>query len=159
MKLLQTTAVACALLVATAPCVVAQTIGRPRHPDPLSRPQPLRSVRTCRPDSVLTGMIAVLHAERYAITRLDETAQTVEAERDSTDVFGAGVDRVILWLERDFEHPSTLIDVYLLYARFDRMFGQQAVVRVRVDDDYVLSRTRGLRDLIATYIAPSTECP
>ncbi len=137
----------------------AQAIARPRHPDPLSRPVPLTTLRTCDPLPLLRAIQTALQADSFTITRYDEPHFVIEAEKTARDDWGPGVDRVIFWVERDVAQPMQALSTYLIYGRFEKVLGESSPSRVLVAHDYEVQRTRRIRESLVNYRPPIQACP
>lgn len=147
-----------ALIVVPLEETSAQAVARRPYPDALARPVALRSMRTCDPSGLMATLQTALRAERFMVTSTDDASLMIGAQRDSTDNWGQGIDRVILWVERDFERPQQIVRIYLIYGRYDRLLGSSEPVRVQIDSAYELSRTGRLRQRILDLAAPSGGC-
>ena len=63
-------------------------------------------------------------------------------------------DKILLWLERDFEQPQSKLRLYLLYGRYEQFFGVSGdLTRVKVDADFENHQIGALRQKLMDFAA------
>jgi hypothetical protein len=59
---------------------------------------------------------------------------------------------LLVWLERDFVNPGSLVGVYVFYGRFETFFGSNGgPVRVRADDAFEQTHIGSVKAAIIDY--------
>ena len=77
----------------------------------------------------------------------------LSASRRDTDG-SPNQDKLLVWLERDFEQPQSRVRLYLVYARYEQFFGANGeVTRVKVDSDFESQRVGPLKQKLIDFAA------
>jgi hypothetical protein len=120
-------------LRAQAPPAPAPTI----HPDDLIKPEPLVILKASDPRELLLKIRNILNGQGFSIIKSD--SGSIEANHlDRKDDPESDYDRVIIWLERDLEKPAELIKVYLIWGRYELVWGaERAVKRVILNTERI----------------------
>jgi hypothetical protein len=100
-------------------------------PDPtaLERPAPLKTLKTPDTAKVCEAITKTLAGNGFKTTHDDCDLGEFEATK-KTNAAGE-FDKVVIWLERDFEKPSQALRLYFLYGRFETLAGHQEPVRIK----------------------------
>lgn len=134
------------LLMILIPAITdAQDAAPPLDPTPFERPIPL-SIIKADTNLVLLNIIAdTLARYRFELVRRDDREQVVEAKRmDAPNL--KDHDRVLIWLEKDFQEPEKYIKIYLHYGRFLKIWND--VKRVKIDAGEEAERVGKLKQAI-----------
>jgi|GEM_PF-6900471 len=123
-----------------------QSLGAVEDTTPLERPRPVLQVKTQTPSDILQRIVDVVITNGYAIQESD--GSSIDAtKRDSNE--SENYDRVIIWLERDFDRPSEIVKVFLIYGRFELLWGNQIeTVRIHLTEVEARNRVSDLRAAI-----------
>ncbi len=107
-----------------------QEAAPPLDPTPFEKPMPLSIIRVDT-NLVLLNIIAdTLARYKFDLVRRDDREQVIEAKRmDASD--SKDHDRVLIWLEKDFQEPEKYIKIYFQYGRFLKIWND--VRRVKID--------------------------
>jgi hypothetical protein len=97
---------------------------------PLQRPAYLVVFKTGDGGKVFSEVSKTIVDNGFMVSRSDSDRGELEATRNDSGSSG-GSDRVLVWLERDFEKPNNLIKLYFVYARFQTLVGHDEPVRVK----------------------------
>jgi hypothetical protein len=144
-------AVMCLFLCAT---VRAQQIAPPILKEPFGRPKYLTIIQTNNASTLLKTISEMVKKEGFKIDQLDIKEQQLEATRQDSAP-AKNYDKVILWLEKDFQDPDKFVKVYFLYGRFMEILAEEkGVYRVKLTDSAEESRIGKLKQSI---IALSTS--
>jgi hypothetical protein len=130
-----------ALVVALPTGAPAQQPGRPVDPREFARPKPLCTLSDSDSRAALERLRQALDGQRFEIEQVDLDAGEIHGKRAD----GTSLDRVILWLERNFQKPDGGFHVFILYGRFDRFFGATNLQRVVADAPFEDSRIGALK--------------
>jgi hypothetical protein len=101
------------------------------NPAPLEHPQPFTSIRSGDTARVMTRVRDAATASGFAITRIDNSRLTLEARRADTAP-SRDYDRVLIWLERSPSEPTTSLDMYLAYGRYEAILARNGIEVFRV---------------------------
>lgn len=117
----------------------------PLDPTPFERPVPL-SIMKIDTNFILLDLIAdTLESYKFSIVRRDDREPLIEAKRlnapDSKDH-----DKVLIWLERDFQAPQKYVKIFLQYGRYLKVWSD--VKRIKVDPDDETERIGKLKKAI-----------
>jgi len=130
------------LSVAWFPCPAVGQAVFSTDPNPLQRPVPLVVFKTGNATKVLDAVSTVLNENGFKLTRSDADRGELEAARDDSHSLGES-DKVLVWLERDFERPKGSIKLYFVYGRFGKLVGHDQPVRIKLkpgdEDGHVAS--------------------
>ncbi len=100
------------------------------NPVPLERPEPLARIKASDPAQVVSAVADILRKFSYQIDR--SGAASLDARRfdvPNKPEAEAEYDRVIVWLERDFDRPLDYVNVYFLWGRYELILGRQRGIR------------------------------
>jgi hypothetical protein len=100
-------------------------------PAPLARPASLTVYQTGDAPKVYRSVAKLLTDSGYSLKQLDPTVGELEATRGEGDASG-GFDRLVIWLERDFDKPTEYIRLYLLFGRYAKVFGHTEPMRIKL---------------------------
>ena len=130
-------------------------------PRPLERPTPFAFVDTGDSARILPGIAAVLIDFGYSIQVIEKAL--IDAKRlDSLDPQDddQDYDRVIVWLERDFDRPLERLNVYLLYGRYEMIWGETTrIFRIMLSEEDEAARVGALRSAIIEYLLFGQDTP
>lgn len=117
----------------------------PLDPAPLERPLPL-SIMEIDTNFILLDLIAdTLESYKFNIIRRDDREQLIEAQRlDTPD--SKDHDKILIWLERDFQAPQKYVKIFLQYGRYLKIWSE--VKRIKVDPDEETERIGKLKKAI-----------
>jgi len=117
----------------------------PLDPNPLERPLPL-SIMKIDTNFILLDLIAdTLESYKFNIVRRDDKEEVLEAKRvDTPD--SKDHDKVLIWLERDFQEPQKYVKIFLQYGRYLKIWSD--VKRIKVDPDEETERIGKLKKAI-----------
>jgi hypothetical protein len=120
--------------------VDAQAPGKSKDPSPFGRPSALctmfinHSAGTAA-NSALQKISAIMNSRGFQVDSVNWQDGELQASRkDSSD--SNDIDRIVVWLERDFQQSDSRLKVYLLYGRFEKFFGSTEPERVVVDTNF-----------------------
>ena len=131
-----------------------QQIAPPILKEPFGRPKYLTVIQTNNASTLLRTISDLVKKEGFRIDQLDVKEQQLEATRQD-NVPSKNYDKVIIWLEKDFQDPDKYIKVYFLYGRFMEILAEEkGVYRVKVTDSAEEGRIGKLKQSI---IALSTS--
>jgi len=103
----------------------------PVDPNPLERPSSMTVAKARDATALFATVAKVIGDNAFTIVSQDIREGTIvatKADQGSANNF----DRVIVWLERDFQAPSEFVNIYFLYGRFEKVFGHSEPVRIKV---------------------------
>ena len=131
-------------LVGSATYVAGQQPAPKEDETPLARPEPLCTVTAAEPSGLLNRLRQLAENDGFTINRISGSAGEMEAVKpdgpNSEDY-----DKVLLWIERDLNRQDAL-KIYLLYGRFEKVWGKVPPVRrVKVDEAREASRIGHLK--------------
>jgi hypothetical protein len=97
-------------------------------PVPLERPAPLRTLKTGDATRICDAILKALTDNNFKVTNQDcDVGEFAATRKTSTD---GEFDKVLIWLERDFEKPKEAIKLYFRYGRFETLLGHPEPVRI-----------------------------
>ena len=101
-----------------------------------ARPKSLCTFNTNDPHGTLQKILDIISAQGFKSDGIDWSMGEINASRrDSGN--SPDQDKLLIWLERDFEQPQTKVRLYLIYGRFEQWFGTNGdLVRVKADEYY-----------------------
>jgi hypothetical protein len=112
---------------------------------PFTRPEPLCTMAASDPAALLKKVRAFVESEGYTIDRIS----AVSGELGATRPDGRGsddYDKVIIWIERDLNRPQDALKLFLVYGRYEKVWGNTvAVRRIKVDSVAETARNGSLR--------------
>jgi len=101
------------------------------HSVPLEHPQPLTSIRSGDAMRVMTQVREAATAAGFTITRTDNARLTLEARR-AEPAPSRDYDRLLIWLERSPLEPTSSVDLYLAYGRYEAILARNGLEVFRV---------------------------
>ena len=107
----------------------AQALFTP-DPAPLERPAPLKTLKSGDTTKICDAIAKALTDNGFKVTNQDCDVGEFEAAK-KTNTAGES-DKVLIWLERDFEKPKDAVKLYFLYGRFETLAGHPEPVRIRI---------------------------
>ena len=123
----------------------AQEPAPPLDPTPLERPIPLCIVKIDTHFILLDLIADTLESYKFDVVRKDEREQLIEAKRldkpDSKDH-----DKVLIWLERDFQEPYKYVKIFLQYGRYLEIWSD--VKRIKINPEVENERIGKLKKAI-----------
>lgn len=106
----------------------AQALFTP-DPTPLERPAPLKTLKSGDAAKICDAISKVLTDNSFKVTSQDCDLGEFEASKKTNSA--GELDKVLIWLERDFEKPKDVTKLYFLYGRFETLAGHAEPVRIR----------------------------
>jgi hypothetical protein len=106
-------------------------------PTPLERPAPLKTLKTAEAAKLCDAILKALTDNSFKVTNQDCDVGEFAAERKTNR--DGELDKVVIWLERDFEKPNNAIKLYFRYGRFETLLGHPEPVRITTtpaDEDH-----------------------
>jgi hypothetical protein len=97
-------------------------------PTPLERPAPLKTLKTGDAAKLCDAIAKALTDNGFNVTNQDCDIGEFEATKKTTT--DGEFDKVVIWLERDFEKPNDAIKLYFRYGRFETLLGHPEPVRI-----------------------------
>jgi hypothetical protein len=98
-------------------------------PIPLERPAPLKTLKSGDTAKICDAVAKALTDNGFKVTNQDCDVGEFGGTK-KTDAAGES-DKVLIWLERDFEKPKDATKLYFLYGRFETLSGHPEPVRIR----------------------------
>ena len=123
-------ALACGVLLLVV-AVGGQQPAKQINTAPLEHPQPLTSIRSGDAVRVLTQVRDAATASGFTITRTDNGRLTLEARR-AEPAPSRDYDRLLIWLERSPLEPTSSVDLYLAYGRYEAILARNGLEVFRV---------------------------
>ena len=134
----------CFMMLFAANCWT-QEPAPPIDPTPFERPIPLSIVKVDTHFILLDVIADTLESYKFDIVRKDEREQLIEAKRldkpDSKDH-----DKVLIWLERDFQEPQKYVKIFLQYGRYLEIWSD--VKRIKINPEVENERIGKLKKAI-----------
>ena len=133
------TRIALKCLLVVVCCIVslsAQQPGKPKDPTPFARPKPLCTFNTSDVRVAFQKVAGIVADQGFKSDGINWSDGELSAwRRDGNS--SPNQDKVIVWLERDFEQPQSKVRLYFVYGRFEQFFGTNGeLTRVKVDPDF-----------------------
>ena len=98
-------------------------------PTPLERPVPLKTLKSGDAAKICDAIAKALTDNGFKVTNQDCDVGEFEAtKKTSTD---GEFDKVLIWLERDFEKPKDAIKLFFRYGRYETLAGHPEPVRIQ----------------------------
>jgi len=123
------------LVVVISSCLVPRSSAPqqpvPLDPTPLERPSAATVARTRDATVLFTAVGKVVTDNGFTILSQDARSGTMAATK-SDEGSGENYDKVIVWLERDFQQPSEFVNIYFQYGRFEKIFGRSEPARIKI---------------------------
>jgi hypothetical protein len=98
-------------------------------PIPLERPAPLKTLKTGDTAKICDAIAKALTDNGFRVTNQDCDVGDFEATRKTSTA--GELDKVLIWLERDFEKPKDAVKLYFRYGRYETLAGHTDPVRIR----------------------------
>ncbi len=106
----------------------AQALFAP-DPTPLERPAPLKTLKSGDTAKICDAIAKALADNGFKVTNQDcDVGEFEAAKKTSTD---GEFDKVLIWLERDFEKPKDAVKLFFRYGRYETLAGHADPVRIR----------------------------
>ena len=116
--------------------IAAQQPGKPKDPTPFARPKPLCTFNASDVHGAFQKLAGIVADQGFKSDGINWSDGELSASRRDSNT-SANQDRILLWLERDFEQPQSKLRLYLLYARYEQFFGSSGdLTRVKADPDF-----------------------
>ena len=126
-------ALLCLMMLFAANCWT-QEPAPPLDPTPLERPIPLSIVKIDIHFILLDVIADTLESYKFDIVRKDEREQLIEAKRlDSPD--SKDHDKVLIWLERDFQEPQKYVKIFLQYGRYLEIWSDVKRIKINPEEE------------------------
>jgi hypothetical protein len=125
----------------------AQEIFR-TDPTRLERPVPLKTYKSGDAAKICDAIAKALTDSGFKVTNQDCDAGEFEATK-KTRAAGES-DRVLIWLERDFEKPKDAIKLYFRYGRYETLVGHPEPVRIVTTAADELQSVGALKDSLTS---------
>lgn len=103
---------------------------------PLERPAPLKTLKSGDAAKICDAIGKALTDNGFKAANQDCDAGEFEATKKTNSA--GEFDKVLIWLERDFEKPKDAIKLYFLYGRYETLAGHPDPVRIvttRADEE------------------------
>lgn len=139
-----------ALLLLASP-LLAQQPGLEKDLRPLERPQPLCILTLSDLRAALEKVSDVVKLEKFKIDSINWNTSELHASREDNSNRS---DRVVIWLESDCQPPGSKTNLYLLYGRFAKFYGEAAAARVVADESVEKERIGPLKDKLIALSFP-----
>jgi hypothetical protein len=106
----------------------AQALFAP-DPTPLERPAPLKTLKSGDTAKICDAIAKALTDNGFKVTNQDCDVGDFEATKKTSTA--GEFDKVLIWLERDFEKPKDAVKLYFRYGRYETLAGHPEPVRIR----------------------------
>jgi hypothetical protein len=137
----------CICIVATV-VLSARPVGQdpapPRDDAPFERPRSLCTLVNRDATDTFKALLGLLKQHQFEVRRMQTSEGWLEAWR-TDEKRPDDSDRLLLWIERDFQRPTEATNLHLKYGRFMKLFGVTEAVRVKVSDAEETKRIGKLR--------------
>jgi hypothetical protein len=142
--------------VRSASAVPTQDPAPPLDTSPFERPRSICTLQGTTPEEVLLKLKGEAAAEQFTFEEFDSTNGYFSGTRYDRAPTGASSpttddrsDRILVWIERDLARPADRFKVFLMYARFQKVWGARLEMkRVQVSSSYEANRIGALRNRI-----------
>jgi hypothetical protein len=114
------------------------------NPAPLERPASLVALSTTDAKKTFGQVRAKVESLGFKLNHLDNDAFTLDAQK-TDERSPMNYDRIILWLELTAQNPGKRVNLYLLYGRYEAIFGKPDALRVVVSKDVEDQRIGSLK--------------
>src|SRR3989442_2720737 len=151
----QTTSILKCLLMAGC-CTLslsAQQPGKPKDPTPFARPKPFCTFNTSDVRVAFQNVAGIVADQGFKSDEVNLSYGQLSASRRDNDG-SPNQDKILVWLERDFEQPQSRVRLYLVYGRYEQFFGANGeLTRVKVDSDFESQRVGQLKQKLIDFAA------
>lgn len=106
----------------------AQALFAP-DPTPLERPAPLKTLKSGDTAKICDAIAKALTDNGFKVTNQDCDVGDFEGTKKTSTA--GEFDKVLIWLERDFEKPKDAVKLYFRYGRYETLAGHPEPVRIR----------------------------
>jgi hypothetical protein len=117
-------------------------------PTPLERPAPLKTLKSGDAAKICDAIGKALTDNGFKAANQDCDSGEFEATK-KTNAAGE-FDKVLIWLERDFEKPKEVIKLYFLYGRYETLAGHPEPVRIVTNPADELQNVGALKDALTS---------
>ena len=143
-------------LLIVACCTVsiqAQQPGKPKDSTPFERPRSICIFSTSDVRNAFQKIVAIVANQGFKSDGVDWSNGQLSAWRSDSES-SPNQDKILLWLERDFEQPQSKARLYLLYGRYEQFFGVSGdLTRVKIDADFENHQIGVLRQKLVDFAA------
>jgi hypothetical protein len=122
---------------------------RPKDQDLFTRPKSLCTINTTDVRPTFQRVLDIVVSEGFKSDGINWSDGEFSAWRRDGD--SQAQDKIIVWLERDFEQPQSRVHVYILYARYEQFLGITGLTRVQVDPDFETGRVGLLKQKVISF--------
>lgn len=128
----------------------AQAVAPPILDLPLERPKYLAVIQTENAAPLLGRISDLVKREGFNIDQVDAKDQQLMATRRDGPQ-SKSYDKVIIWLERDFQEPDKFVKIFFLYGRYMEVLGAEAGIhRVKIPYSVEEERIGKLRQSVSS---------
>ena len=114
----------------------AQQPGKPKDPTPFERPSSLCTFNSSDVQRSFQKIVGIVSDQGFKSDGADLSNGQLSAWRRDSES-SPNQDKILVWLERDFDQPQSKVHLYLLYGRYEQFFGANGnLARVKVDADF-----------------------
>jgi hypothetical protein len=124
---------------------------KPRDATPFARPKPFCTFNANDARAAFQKLAGIVAAQGFKSDEVNLSDGQLTASRPDSEG-SANQDRVLVWLERDFEQPQSKLRLYFAYGRYEQFFGANGeLVRVKVDSDFESQRVGPLKQKLIDF--------
>jgi hypothetical protein len=113
----------------------AQQPGKAKDPTPFGRPKFLCTFNASDVRGALQKIMGIVADQGFKSDGINWSDGELSAWRRDSNT-SPNQDKILVWLERDFEQPEAKVRLYLLYGRYEQFFGTSDLTRVKADSDF-----------------------
>lgn len=106
----------------------SQEVAPPLNSEPLERLEYLAIIDTGNGEILMKKIQDIVEKNEFTIEKIDLREALIKAERAAKKK-QEGYDRVVIWLERDFQEPSRFIKIFFLGGKFLEIVGATSGIR------------------------------
>ncbi len=133
--------------------LLAPQPGKTKDPTPFARPKPFCTFSTTDVRTAFQKVASIVADQGFKSDGINWSDGELSASRRDSDG-SPNQDKLLVWLERDFEQPQSRVRLYLVYARYEQFFGANGeVTRVKVDSDFESQRVGPLKQKLIDFAA------
>ena len=133
--------------------VPAQQPGKPKDLTPFARPKPFCSFNASDVRVAFQKVAGIVSDQGFKSDEVNLSDGELSASRRDSDG-SPNQDKILVWLERDFEQPQSRVRLYLVYGRYEQFFGANGeLTRVKVDSDFESQRVGQLKQKLIDFAA------
>lgn len=108
-------------------------------PRPIERPLVFYFFKTNDATRLLDSVENIIKKAKYEIVNRDENNQQLEAKRKINQT--RDFEKILIWLERDFENPELKLKLYFFYGYYQKVFGYSDPQRILLSLEQELENT------------------